>query len=170
MISTGISATPSSGSNAAAIATDMANLFAGLSVGVGSKIFIAMNPSDAKHMSVQIASTGERAFPTVNFNGGHYAGAVVVPTDALSGQIIAFDASQIAAGSTGVELDGSGQATIQMNDAPDSPPTSSTNMVSLWHNNMSALRATRYFGCERLRTTAVAVISSVSYGSGNSPA
>jgi HK97 family phage major capsid protein len=170
VISTGITPTASGGSNAFGIATDMATLFAGLTLGVGSKVFIAMSPNDVKHVAVQIANNGERAFPSVTVNGGDYAGATIILTDAVSGQIIAFDATQIAAGSTGIELDASGQATLQMDSAPDSPPTASTNMLSLWQTNNSALRATRYFGCERLRTTAVSVISSVNYGSANSPA
>ena len=170
VISTGISASPSTGSNAAAIAADMGALLGALSTGVGSKVFIAMNPSDVKHFAIQIGTTGERAFPGVTINGGDYAGCTVIPTEALSGLIIAFDASQLAMGSTGIELDASDRASVQMDTAPDSPPSASTNMVSLWQMNMAGLRATRYFGCERLRTTAVAAISNVSWGSSNSPA
>ena len=73
VISTGITGTPSQGSNAAAIAADMATLLAGIITGVGNKVFIAMNPSDVKHMAVQIATIGARAFPTVTINGGDYA-------------------------------------------------------------------------------------------------
>jgi HK97 family phage major capsid protein len=170
VITTSISPTSSTGSNWAAMATDFAQLFASLTLGSDSKVFIAMNPSDLKHMSVQITSTGERAFPTVNYNGGTYAGAEVVPSDAVSGQIIAFDAPQLAAGSTGIELDASNQASVQMDSAPDSPPSASTNVTSLWQMNLTGLRATRYFGCERLRSAAVAVINNVNYGSANSPA
>jgi hypothetical protein len=36
--------------------------------------------------------------------------------------------------------------------------------------NLAGLRATRYWGAERLRTAAVSVISNVNYGSANSPA
>ncbi len=56
-----------------------------------------------------------------------------------------------------------------MNTAPDSPPTTSTVLTSLWQHNLTGLKAVRYFGAERLRDTAVAVISGVGY-SGNSPA
>ena len=170
VITTGISTTGSAGSNWQGISSDMAALIGGLSLGANSRVFIAMNPSDVKHMAVQIASNGERAFPTVSINGGDYAGAIIIPTDALSGQIVAFDAAQIAANSSGIELDSSTQAAIQLNDAPDSPPTASTNISGLWQMNLTGLRATRYFGCERLRTNAVSVITSVSYGSANSPA
>jgi len=112
---------------------------------------------------------GERAFPTVTISGGDYAGATIIPTDALSGQIVAFDATQVAAGSNGIELDSSNQVAIQVDSAPDSPPLASTPQTSFWQNNLTGLRATRYFGCERLRTSAVAVVNT-SYGSANSPA
>ena len=125
VIATGITPTSSQGSNAFGIANDMAALLASLSTGVGSKVFIAMAPGDVKHMAVQIASNGERAFPGVTINGGDYAGATIIPSDAVSGQIIGFDASQLALGSTGVEADASNQAAIQMDSAPSSPPDAS---------------------------------------------
>ena len=170
VIASGITPTPSAGSNAQAIASDMGALLGALTVGVGSKVFIAMSPGDAKHFAIQIGTTGERAFPGLTISGGDYAGATVIPTDALSGSIVGFDASQIAMGSTGVELDASNQASIQMETAPDLPPTAATSYASLYQLNMTGLRATRYYGCERLRTSAVSVISGVNWGTGNSPA
>ena len=170
VISASVSPISSQGSNAFGIAADMAALLGGLNLGSQSKVFIAMNPNDVKHMAVQIASNGERAFPTVGIGGGDYAGAIIIPTDALSGQIVAFDAGQIAAASEGIELDFSNHLAIQMDSQPDSPPSASTPATSFWQNNLTGLRCTRYFGCERLRTGAVNVIGSVSYGSANSPA
>lgn len=170
VITAGITPVSSSGSTAIAIGQDFANAFAALDLGNDSKVFVAMNPDDVKHVAVQIASTGERAFPGVGIHGGDYAGATIIPSDAVSGQIIAFDATQIAMGSITIEIDSSNQAAIQMDSTPDSPPTASTNLVSLFQSNQTGLRAHRWFGCERLRTAAVSVISGVSYGSANSPA
>jgi len=171
VIVSGISPIMSSGSNAVGIANDFAALFSGLSLGSDSKVFIAMNPSDVKHVAVQITSTGERAFPTVGINGGDYCGATIITSDAVSGQMIAFDATQIAAsGGTRIELDSTSQATIAMADAPDSPPSSSTVMTSLWQANLVGLQIVRYFGCERLRTGAVSIVGPLNYTSANSPA
>jgi hypothetical protein len=100
---------------------------------------------------------------------GAIQGMEVLVSDGVSDQIIAVDASQIAAAGGTVELDGSGVATVQMDSAPDSPPTAAANVTSFWQMNLAGLRATRYWGAERLRSTAVSVISNVSY-SGNSPA
>jgi hypothetical protein len=79
VITTGISGTPSSGSNAVAIAQDMATLFASRHWR-RSKVFIAMNPNDVKHMP-QIATTGQQAFPGVTISGGGIVGATIVPTE-----------------------------------------------------------------------------------------
>ena len=75
VITTGVTGTPSSGSNSVAIAQDFANLFSAISTGAGSKVFVAMAPGDVKHLAVQIASTGQRAFPGVNISGGDHCGA-----------------------------------------------------------------------------------------------
>ena len=50
----------------------------------------------------------------------------VLVSDGVSAQIIGVDASQIAAASGTVELDGTGEATVQMDNAPD-PPLSCHN-------------------------------------------
>ena len=170
VLTNGISGTASAGSNAFAIAQDFAALFAGLSLDSQSKVFIVAAPNDVKHIAVQISSTGQQAFPGVTINGGNYVGGTIIPSDAVSGQLIAFDSSQLAMASNGIELDASNQASIQMDSVPDSPPSASTPATSFWQMNFTGLRATRYWGTERLRTTAVSVISNVSYGSANSPA
>ena len=170
VLTNGISGTASAGSNAFSIATDMAALFAGLTLDSQSKVFIVAAPNDIKHIAVQISSVGAPAFPGVTISGGNYAGATLIPSDAVSGQLVGFDASQLAMASQGIELDSSNQASIQLDSAPDSPPSASTSYVSTWQMNWLGLRATRYWGAERLRTGAVSVISNVSYGSANSPA
>jgi hypothetical protein len=43
-----------------------------------------------------------------------------------------------------VQIDVSREATLQMDSAPDSPPTASTVMYSLFQNNGVAIRAERY--------------------------
>jgi hypothetical protein len=87
---------------------------------------------------------------------------------AAAGVLLLFDASQVAVSSGTIELDRSNAATLQLDTAPDSPPLTSSPYVSLWQQNMSALRAERFFGVSRLRTTAAASISSFT-GIGNSP-
>jgi hypothetical protein len=93
----------------------------------------------------------------------------VIVTGAVSGQIVGVDASQICAASGNIILDTSDEATLQFETSPDSPPSSATNLLSLWDMNYAAIRATRYWAVGRMRSAAVAVISGVTY-TGDSPA
>ena len=169
-ITLGISPTPSNGGTSVAILQDLAALLAAPALDASSKVFLIVGSDIVKHWAVATTATGELAFPQMTPMGGATQGMDVLASDGVSGQIIAVDASQIAAAAGTVELDGSGAATVQMDSAPDSPPTAATNLLSFWQMNLAGLRATRYWGAERLRTAAVSVISNVNYGSANSPA
>jgi len=168
-ITLGISPTPSNGGTSVAILQDLATLLAALALDASSKVFLIVSSDIAKHWAVATSATGELAFPQMTPMGGAIQGMDVLLSDGVIGQIIAVDSSQIAAAGGTVELDSSGVATVQMDSAPDSPPSATTNLISFWQMNLTGLRATRYWGAERLRTGAVSVISNVAY-SANSPA
>ena len=78
------------------------------------------------------------------------------------------DAQQVAAASETIQLSASNKAAVQLDTAPDSPPTSSSNMVSLWQMNMTGLKAERFIGVQKLTTTGVCVLTGISYV-GDSP-
>jgi hypothetical protein len=110
------------------------------------------------------------AFPGMTMRGGALMGAPALVTDGLAGdELVLVDANQIAAGSGSVEIDSSKHATLQFNSVPDSPPSAATTLESLWQTNRTALKALRYFGCERLRASAVAKIEGADYDDGGSP-
>jgi hypothetical protein len=50
-----------------------------------------------------------------------------------------------------------------MDGAPDSPPTASTNMQSLWQLNQIGIKAERFITWARRRSTAVAWIQNAKY-------
>lgn len=78
--------------------------------------------------------------------------------------IVLMDASEIfIAEDGGIELDVSREATIQMNTAPDNPPTASTVQTSLWQENLVGLRSEHRVGWLRRRDAGVAYLSGVSY-------
>jgi hypothetical protein len=118
---------------------------------------------------VTTTATGDLAFPQMTPTGGVIQGMDVLVSDAVSGQIVGVDANQIAAANGTIELDGTGEATVQLDSTPDSPATGTMSITSFWQMNLTGLRAIRYWDAERLRVGAVAVIGNVSY-SGNSPA
>jgi hypothetical protein len=116
----------------------------------------------AKKLATRASTAGEVAFPGLSPMGGTLFNVPVIASDgAPSGNLILLDASQVVAASDIVTLDASSQTSVQMDSAPDSPPTASTILVSLWQNNLAALRCERWFGCQRMRTTACAVITGV---------
>jgi len=135
--------------------------------GSASKLFWVTTSSVAKRLAVIGDSAGGPAFPETR-EGLLGAWPLVTSDGVGSGLLILIDAAQIAAAALPIELDTTDQATIQMDTAPDSPPTSTSNVVSLWQMNETALRCTRYIAAERLRDTAVAIVSNVT-GLGNSP-
>jgi hypothetical protein len=86
---------------------------------------------------------------------------VVVSSGAPTGSLVLVDASRFAAFNTTITLAASQTATVQLNTAPDSPPTSSTSLVSLFQSNMVALRAVRYWGLQPLTSTAASTTTAM---------
>lgn len=162
-----ISTIPSSGATALAVRADMRAALDAVDTGAASRLYWLASSSIAKRLAVIGDASGAPAFPeTASGNLG--AWPLVISDGVGSGLLILCDAAQIAASALPIELDATDQATIQMDSAPDSPVSGSTNVVPLWSMNQSALRATRYFAVKRLRDTAVAIVSNVT-GIGNSP-
>ena len=168
-LTAGIPSISSNGGTSVAILQDLAALLAALALDASSKVFLIVSSDIAKRWAVSTTATGELAFPQMTPTGGVIQGMDVLVSDSVSAQIIGVDAGQIAAASGTIELDGTGEATVQLDNAPDSPPTAATTVTSFWQMNLTGLRATRYWDAERLRTGAVAVVGNVSY-TGNSPA
>jgi hypothetical protein len=103
--------------------------------------------------------------------GGSILNIPIIVSDALTaGQVVLVDATGIAAGSDTIVLNTMSEGTIMPDTAPDSPQSASTNVVSLWQSDLSAVLLERWFGIERLRSNCVAAVSnSNSYQQGFSP-
>ena len=131
-----------------------------------SKLFLIVDSDTAKTWA--ILGGDSFAFPQMTPNGGMVAGIPVIVSDGFSAAtMVLVDAHQIAAGSDTVTVDASLQADVQLDTAPNSPASASTVRLGLWQRDMTAIKVERFFGAERLRSTAVAVCSGVGYG--NSP-
>jgi hypothetical protein len=105
----------------------------------------------------------------MTYRGGTIGGIEFVPSDGVSsGQMILVDAQQVAAASETLTIDSSGQAIVQLDTAPDLPPSGTTNLLSLWQAYHVGVRAERYFGATKLTSTGVAVLTGANY-SGDSP-
>jgi hypothetical protein len=84
------------------------------------------------------------------------------PTD--GGLIVAINAPDILLADDGqVTIDVSTEASLQMETAPDSPATASTTFVSMFQQNMVAIRAERFIHWLKRRTGAVQYIAFAKY-------
>lgn len=162
-LSTGITPSVASGNNATAILTDVEVALEAMTFSSNAKIFAVTQPVTAKAIRTKATTAGELAFPGP-LSGGAFGLTTLIASDGVpSGQMILFDATQLAGDPGVVEIDASNQATIELSDTPASPPVASTPFVSLFQNDLSALRAERIFAIERPRAASVAIIGSIAY-------
>jgi hypothetical protein len=157
--------TPSAGATLANITTDLDTLLTAITIGATSRIYFVTSPANMKGLSVKANTIGAPAFPEVGPLGGELLpGVTAIASDQVgSGVAIMVAADAIAGSSDTVVLDGSSNALLQMETAPDSPPTATTVPLSLWQHDMRALRAERWFGFTVHRTSGVASLSGVNY-------
>jgi hypothetical protein len=132
-----------------------------------------MSQGTALSIALMTNDLGNPEFPGITMAGGTLMGMPVIasegvpatggsPTD--GGLIILAKAGDILlADQGGVQIDASREATLQMDDAPDSPATSSTNLISMFQHNMTAIRAEREINWKKRRSTAVQFIQSAKY-------
>jgi hypothetical protein len=166
----GLSPITSNGGTSIGILQDIAAASNAVDGNSSSQLFVITSPDIAKAWATKTTSTGAIAFPGASYRGGEICNMPVLVTDAAAQQILVVDAAQIAATSSRIEMDSSNQASVQLDSAPNSPPSASANVVSLWQNNMDGLKANRWWSAERLRTAAVGVVTGVTYtGGANSP-
>jgi hypothetical protein len=86
-----------------------------------------------------------------------------------AGEIALIDGAAIAGNVEGFQISNSKNAVLQLDDAPDSPPTASTKMVSLFQSNLMGVKPEVFFGAARLRDSAFAKVTSIAWGGMNSP-
>lgn len=79
-------------------------------------------------------------------------------------RLFLLDASEIMLADDGLEIDLSEHATVQMDTAPDSPPTGATVLVNLWQRNLVGLRATRFIRWQGRTSGAAGYITGARYG------
>lgn len=182
-ITNGISAIPSSGTDADAVRADIAALF---------EAFIAANnaPTDgvyvmpttvALRLSLMMNPLGQSEFPGLTMLGGRFLGLPVissqhVPVDSDGAIVVLVNASDIYLGDDGgISVDFSREASLQMLDtdvsgagAPtvNSVTPTATQLVSMFQTNSVAFRAERIINWKRRRESAVAVLSEVNWGAG----
>ena len=84
-------------------------------------------------------------------------GVKVVISSAAGNKIIGVDADGLLVSEGGIDIR-RGTPDVQMNDAPDSPPTASTVLISTWQRDLVALKVERWINWTA-RSGAVATLT-----------
>ncbi|WWO60436.1 major capsid protein [Stenotrophomonas phage SOVA965] len=164
----GVTAIPSTGTDAEAVRNDIRLLFAAFIAANNaptSGVWI-MNSTTALALSLMQNPLGQSEFPGINMNGGTFFGlSAIVSQYVPAGTVALVNASDIyLADEGGIELAMSTEASLQMDSAPDNPTTATTVLVSLWQRNLVGFRAERTVNWSRRRPSAVAYLSGVAWG------
>jgi hypothetical protein len=77
--------------------------------------------------------------------------------------IYLVDGAGVLLADGGLDISLSGQATLQMDDAPDSPATGATVLVNLFQRNLIGLRCTRFIRWAKRNQGVAGYISGVAY-------
>ena len=175
-ITNGATAITATGTTTAAFRTDFGSLISQFSLnnnGSLADIVILMSQTQALRLALMRNDFGSKEFPDLSKEGGSIEGFPVVasenivanggsPTDGWP--IVAMRASDILLADDGaVDVDISTEASLQMENAPDSPNTASTVMMSLWQNNLVGIRCERFINWVKARTTSVYYITGGNY-------
>jgi HK97 family phage major capsid protein/HK97 family phage prohead protease len=175
-ITNGITPVTPTGINMAAFRADVKTLFNSL-LAVNQSLaggYWIMTQQQALALSIAQNSLGQTIYPTINSEqGGTLLGYPVIASEnipATGGSpadgyplIFAIGPEILLADDGVVTVDASREASVQMDSAPDSPPTASSNMLSLWQLNLLGLRAERWTTWQRRRSSAVAWIQNAKY-------
>jgi HK97 family phage major capsid protein len=162
-ITNGVTHLASSGNPGSDITALIEHFLGDLSVAV----FIT-DPVTATRIALARDAGGSFLFPDVGPRGGSILGMPLLtsrssPQDSSGGQLALVDPSGIATALEGVSVDLSEHSTLQMSDTPDSPLDANTVLVSLWQQDLVALRAEIYANWRVEREGAVAVVTGASY-------
>lgn len=170
ILDAGANTSASVGSTVQAVQQDLKVALAALDLGAQSKLFFITNPDTVKLLATMTIDNGF-AFSDVNpVTGGALLKTPLLPCDACPyGTFYAVDASGIAGNAEAIIVENFRHATIQMDDAPDSPPTASTTLINLFQRNLVAIQASTWAGAKVIRSNSVQKITGVDWGSANSP-
>jgi len=144
--------TASSGTDAAAFMSDLADALALISYGATSRLFLLVPPALYRRLITMRDAGGA----IMNTDGIVGSSIKVTPNDALTDAAVLLDATGIVAASDGVVVDQSTSADLMLDDAPDS-----SQLTSLFASNLIAMRAERRMGLEVARPDCLCLVTSV---------
>lgn len=130
-----------------------------------------MSATNALALSLILNPLGQPEFPGMSMNGGVFMGLPVIVSEYAGTTVALVNASDIYLGDEGgVSVDMSREASLEMLDSgfTQNQPTGAS-LVSMFQNNLVALRAERTINWARRRTSAVTYLTGVAWGGAVNP-
>lgn len=173
----GVSAGSASGTDADSLRADIGTLYSGFIAAKNANgLYFVMNPSLAKSIQLLYNALGQPEFDGITQDGGMLLGDKVITGDNVNANhLILLKPSDIwKIGDTGMTIDVSREATIEMDDSPamdsQAPAGATGATVNMFQTNSVAIRLIRNINFQRRRTAAscVAYISDAAYDNSSS--
>ena len=127
-----------------------------------------MSATNALALSLMLNPLGQREFPGISMAGGIFEGLPAIVSEYAGDTVALVNASDIYFGDEGgVQVDMSREASLEMLDGgftQDGLAGTGASLVSLFQNNLVALRAERHLSWKRRRASAVAYLTGVAWG------
>lgn len=127
---------------------------------------LIMSEGNAVALSLMTNALGQAEFPTMTMAGGTLMGMPVIVSEYVGTNVIMVKASDIyLVDNGGVMVDMSREASLEMLDGSltQNPPTGAS-LVSMFQNNLVAIRAERAINWAARRSSAVAYLTGVAWG------
>jgi len=139
------------------------NHFATNNIPVDGVTFV-LSSANALALSFRSNLDGSPEFPGIGITGGNYRGLTFITSNVAGTNVVALQPAYILyADEGGVTIDASREASLQMDSAPMSPADATTVYVSLFQNNLVALRAERFSNWKRVNANAVKYLTAAAW-------
>jgi HK97 family phage major capsid protein/HK97 family phage prohead protease len=126
-----------------------------------------MSSGSAMALGMMVNPLGQPEFPSIGLNGGTFQMMPVIVSDHVGDIVVLVNAKDIfLARDDGIQVDMSREASLEMADNPahDSSTPTGASLVSMFQTNSVAIRAEQTINWARRRASAVAYLTSVSWG------
>jgi hypothetical protein len=154
-ITNGATAITSTGGSAAQIVADLAALIQAITT-AGESLTWITRPTTAYTIGARLAGVGMSTDLPRTLLGI----PIIISAAAPARQITLVDAAGIVYSDSGqVDISAAEQGTVEMNNVPTSRATASTVMISLWQNNLLAIKVLRWVTWQRAIPGSVAYMT-----------
>jgi HK97 family phage major capsid protein/HK97 family phage prohead protease len=174
-ITNGVTPVTASGTTMAAFRADARALLNSMLIQnfqLGNGVWIG-GQQQAVGFATTLTSLGIQIYPGMTGNGGTLLGYPYIASENLPATggspadgyplIFAIPSEILLADDGQTLIDVSREASVQMDTAPDSPPTAATPVVSFWQMNYVGIRAERWINWAKRRAACVGFIQNAKY-------